>query len=60
MLTFGAVPDSQNEALSHNDVRTMAARAPPRAALAIAGPWMISTSLSYTVALFNMLPSMVR
>ncbi|MEA2639278.1 MAG: flagellar biosynthesis protein FliQ [Chloroflexota bacterium] len=30
------------------------------AALAIAGPWMISTSLSYTVALFNMLPSMVR
>jgi flagellar biosynthesis protein FliQ len=30
------------------------------AALAVAGPWLISTMLSYTVGLFNSLPSMVR
>jgi flagellar biosynthetic protein FliQ len=30
------------------------------AALAVAGPWLISTALSYTVTLFNMLPNMVR
>jgi flagellar biosynthetic protein FliQ len=30
------------------------------AALAIAGPWLISTMLTYTVTLFNSLPSMVR
>ena len=29
-------------------------------ALAIAGPWLISTMLSYTTDLFNSLPSMVR
>ncbi len=30
------------------------------AALALAGPWLISTLLSYTVSLFNSLPNMVR
>jgi flagellar biosynthetic protein FliQ len=30
------------------------------AALAVAGPWLISTMLTYTVTLFNSLPSMVR
>lgn len=30
------------------------------AALAIAGPWLISTMLTYTVDLFNSLPGMVR
>ena len=30
------------------------------AAMAFAGPWLLSTALSYTVTLFNMLPSMVR
>ena len=30
------------------------------AAMAIAGPWLISTMLTYTVTLFNSLPSMVR
>lgn len=29
-------------------------------ALALAGPWLISTMLSYTVDLFNSLPGMVR
>ena len=30
------------------------------AALAVAGPWLIQTLLSYTVGLFSSLPSMVR
>jgi flagellar biosynthetic protein FliQ len=30
------------------------------AALALAGPWLISSMLSYTVDLFNHLPAMVR
>jgi flagellar biosynthesis protein FliQ len=30
------------------------------AALAIAGPWLITTMVTYTVSLFNSLPSMVR
>lgn len=29
-------------------------------AMAIAGPWLISTMLTYTVSLFSALPSMVR
>jgi flagellar biosynthetic protein FliQ len=29
-------------------------------ALALAGPWLMSTMLSYTVQLFTMLPNMVR
>jgi flagellar biosynthetic protein FliQ len=29
-------------------------------ALVVTGPWLISTMLSYTVNLFNALPSMVR
>ena len=29
-------------------------------ALAVAGPWLINTLLSYTVGLFSSLPSMVR
>ena len=28
--------------------------------LAVAGPWLMSTLLTYTVGLFNMLPRMVR
>ncbi len=30
------------------------------AALAAAGPWLLSTLLTYTVELFNLLPAMVR
>ncbi len=30
------------------------------AALAVAGPWLLSTLLTYTVELFNLLPAMVR
>ncbi len=30
------------------------------AALALTGPWLISTMLTYTTDLFNSLPSMVR
>lgn len=29
-------------------------------AMAVAGPWLIQTLLSYTVGLFNSLPAMVR
>jgi flagellar biosynthetic protein FliQ len=29
------------------------------AAMAVAGPWLISTMLTYTVTLFNSLPAMV-
>jgi flagellar biosynthetic protein FliQ len=30
------------------------------AALAVAGPWLLTNMLNYTVGLFNMLPSMAR
>ena len=30
------------------------------AVIAVAGPWLINTMLSYTVSLFQLLPSMAR